>query len=147
MVAAVIAASTAYHVALAVGLTAYSARGAPPPGDGLVLAGFLALCLGAMVPVVASVANARIESRWTLAALTALAVALVVARYYSPDPYYLNTDGRIADHYPGSRIAAVIVLSAAVTLIGRRSPRIGIALVAVVMVLCAATLSDEGYGN
>jgi hypothetical protein len=39
------------------------------------------------------------------------------------------------------------VLSAAVTLIGRRSPRIGIALAAGMMVLCAATLSDEGYGN
>jgi hypothetical protein len=43
VVAAVIAASTAYHVALAVGLTEYSARGAPPPGDGLVLAGLLAV--------------------------------------------------------------------------------------------------------
>jgi hypothetical protein len=86
VVAAVIAASTAYHVALAVGLTEYSARGAPPPGDGLVLAGLLAVCLAAMILVVAVVANARIEGRWTLAALTALAAALAVARYYSPDP-------------------------------------------------------------
>jgi hypothetical protein len=39
-----------------------------------------------MILVVAVVANARIEGRWTLAALTALAAALAVARYYSPDP-------------------------------------------------------------
>jgi hypothetical protein len=38
---AIIAASAAYEAALAFGLTEYSVRGEPPPGDGLELAGGL----------------------------------------------------------------------------------------------------------
>jgi hypothetical protein len=51
VIAAVIAASAAYDAALAVGLTEYSARGEAPPGQGLGLAGFLAMLLAAAILV------------------------------------------------------------------------------------------------
>jgi len=108
--AAVMAASAAYHVALALGLTAYSARGDPPSGDGLVLAGLGAVWLAAGVLVGAGAWDARIGGWPAIAGLTALAVTMVVARYYSPDAYCAP-------------------------------------VAAAVMVLCAATLADEGYGN
>jgi len=82
-----------------------------------------------------------------ICAVSALAVMAVVTRFYSPDPYYLNTHDRIADHYPGSRIAMLAVLAAAATVIARIRPRIGAPIAAAVLVLCAATLADEGYNN
>src|SRR6185437_8033348 len=109
-VAAVMAASAAYHLALALGLTAYSARSDPPSGNGLVLAGLGAVWLAAGVLVGAGAWDARIGGWPAIAGLTALAVTMVVARYYSPDAYCAP-------------------------------------VAAAVMVLCAATLADEGYGN
>jgi hypothetical protein len=50
--------------------------------------------------------------------------SLLLARHVLPD-----TNDRIADHYPGGRVAVLVVLAA------------------LVMVLCAVTLADEGYGN
>jgi hypothetical protein len=147
LTAAVMAASAAYHVALALGLSAYSARGDPPSGNGLVLAGLVAVWLAAGVLVGAAAWGARVGGWPVIAGLTALAVTMAVARYYSPDAYYLNTNDRIADHYPGGRIAALVVLAAVATTIARIRPRVGAPVAAAVMVLCAATLADEGYGN
>jgi hypothetical protein len=146
-IAAVRAASAAYHAALALGLTEYSARGEPPPGNGLVPAGLVAIWLAAAVLVGAAVGNARIGGWPAIAVLTALAVTMAAARYYSPDTYYLNTNDRIADHYPGGRIAVLVVLAAVATAIARSRPRVGAPIAAAVMVLCAATLADEGYTN
>ena len=147
VMAAVMAASTAYHAALALGLSGYSVWGEPPPGNGLVLAGLVATWLAAAILVGAAAVNARIGGWPAIAVMTVLAVAMAVARYYSPDTYYLNTNDRIADHYPGGRIAVLVVLAALTTAIARFRPRAGAPLAALVMVLCAVTLADEGYGN
>jgi hypothetical protein len=130
--AAVIAASAAYNAALAAGLTGYSARGEAPPGQGLGLAGFVVMWLAAAILAGAAAGNARIGGWPVIAAVTALAVATVVARYYSPDAYHLNTDDRIGDHYPGTRIAVLAALAA---------------IAAVDLVLCAVVVSGEGYNN
>jgi hypothetical protein len=145
--AAVIAASAAYNAALALGLTGYSARGEAPPGQGLGLAGFVAMWLAAAILAGAAAGNARIGGRPVIAAVTALAVATVVARYYSPDAYHLNTDERIADHYPGTRIAMLAALAAIAAAIARLRPRAGATLAAVDLVLCAVVVSGEGYNN
>jgi hypothetical protein len=147
VLAAVIAASAAYEAALAFGLTEYSARGEPPRGSGLELAGLVAIWLAALVLVGAAAGNARLGGWPAVVSVTALAVAVAVARYYAPEPYYLNTHDRIADHYPGSRIAVLIVLTAAIAAIARIRPRAGAPLAAVVLVLCAATISGEGTNH
>lgn len=41
----------------------------------------------------------------------------------------------------------LVVLAALTTAIARFRPRAGAPLAALVMVLCAVTLADEGYGN
>ncbi len=147
VLAAVIAASAAYEAALAFGLTEYSARGEPPPGSGLEPAGLVAIWLAAPVLVGAAAGNARLGGWPAIASVTALAVAVAVARHYAPEPYHLNMHDRIADHYPGSRIAALIVLAAAVAAIARIRPRAGAPLAAVVLVLSAATISGEGTNH
>jgi hypothetical protein len=146
VLAAVIAASALYEAALAIGLTAYSPRGERPAGSGLEPAGLVAIWLAALVILGAAAGNARLG--WpAIAAVTALAVAVAAARYYAPDPYYLNTNDRIADHYPGSRIGILVVLASAAAAVARIRPRIGAPLAAAVLVFCAATLADEGYNN
>jgi hypothetical protein len=147
VIAAVIAASAAYDAALALGLTEYSARGEAPPGQGLGLAGFLAMWLAAAVLVAATAGNARIGGWPVIATVTALAVGAVVARYYSPDAYYLNTHDRISDHYPGTRIAALAALAAIAAAIARLRPRAGATLAAVDLLLCSVVVSGEGYNN
>jgi hypothetical protein len=148
VIAAVIAASAAYEAALALGLTAYSARGEAPPGSGgLELAGLVAIWLAAAILMGAAAANARIGGWPVIAAVTALAAAAAVARYYAPEPYYLNTHDRIADHYPGTRVAALVVLAAAAAAIARIRPRAGAPIAAAVLVLCAVTLAGEGYNH
>jgi hypothetical protein len=81
------------------------------------------------------------------AAVTALAVATVVGRYYSPDAYYLNTHERIAGHYLGTRIAALAVLGVIAAATAPLRPRAGAALAAVDLALCAVVVSGEGYNN
>jgi hypothetical protein len=147
VLAAVIAASATYDAALALGLTEYSSRGEPPPGYGLGLAGFVAIWLAAVLLVGAAAGNARIGGWPAIAAVTALAVAAAVARYDSPEPYYLTTHDRIADHYPGSRMAILVVLAAAAAAIARIRPRIGAPLAAAVLVLCAATIAGESTNH
>jgi hypothetical protein len=122
VLAAVIAASAAYEAALAVGLTGYSVRGEAPPGSGLEPAGLVAIWLAAAILVGAAVGNARTGGWPVIVSVTALAVTVTVARYYSPEPYYLNTHDRIADHYPGSRIAVLLVLAAAAAAMARIRP-------------------------
>jgi hypothetical protein len=152
----VIAASTAYHAALAVGWLNYSARGVPPPGHQLVLAGFLSLLLSAIFLVAASLVSVALDGdspksalggQLALEGLTIAGIALVLARYYTPDPYYLNVNERIADHYPGDRIAELVLLAAAGVGVGRRWPRVKALVTAVLMCLCAVVMSGEGYGH
>ena len=147
VLAAVIAASAAYEAALAFGVTEYSARGELPPGSGLEPAGFVAIWLAALILVGAAAGNARLGGWPAVASVTALAIAAAVARYYAPEPYYLNTHDRIADHCPGSRIALLIILAAAAAALARFRPRAGAAFAAVVLVLCAVTLAGEGYNH
>ena len=147
VLAAVIAASATYHAALAAGLTGYSTRGELPPGSGLEPAGFVAIWLAAAILVGAAAGNARIGGWPVVAAVTALAVAVAVARYYSPEPYYLNAHDRISDHYPGTRIAVLVVLAVAAAAITRIRPRVGAPFAAAVLVLCADTLAGEGYNH
>jgi hypothetical protein len=145
--AAVIAASAAYEAALALGLTEYSGRGEPPPGSWLELAGLVAIWLAVMTLVGAAAGNARLGGWAAIASVTALSVAVAVARYYAPEPYYLNTHDRIAHHYPGSRIAMLVVLAAATTAVARIRPRIGAPIAAAVLVLCAAAIGGEGTNH
>lgn len=147
VLAAVTAASAAYEAALALRLTEYSTRGEPPPGSGLELAGFVAMLLAAAILVGAAAGNARAGGWPVIAAVTALAVAAAVARYYSPEPYYLNTHDRISDHYPGTRVAVLVVLAVAAAAIARIRPRVGAPFAAAVLVLCAVTLAGEGYNH
>jgi hypothetical protein len=153
---AVIGASTAYHIALAAGWLNYSARGAPPPGHQLVPAGFVSLLLSPILLMAASLVSKLLEGDpptsglWTRRAVDGLLVAgiaLVVARYYAPDTYYLNQDERIADHYPGGRIVGLVLLAAVGIAIGRRWPRTKAPVTAALMVLCAVVMGGEGYGH
>src|SRR5438105_2633060 len=101
----VIAASTAYQTALAVGWLNYSARGVPPPGHLLVSAGFVSLLLSAILLMAAPLVSLALEgeaatsglrTRWAVEGLMVAGIALVLARYYTPDTYYLNEHERIS---------------------------------------------------
>jgi hypothetical protein len=84
-----------------------------------------------------------------LVLIALLGLAVVVVRYYAPDPALLNTNGRIADGstVSGLRILAAIGLSLAAAIATRASPRAGSALTAVALWFDAATLTHEGYGH
>lgn len=155
---ALLAYATAYQAVLALGVIGYGERGQSPPGwDAQFAAFFVMVATGAMCLAIGAwpraVAGADLMSALRgsrvlmLAALAGLAV--VVVRYYAPDPALLNTNGRIADGntVSGIRILAAVALSLTAATASRVWRRVGFGLTAFALWFNAATLTHEGYGH
>jgi hypothetical protein len=140
----VLLAAAGYEAAVALGILHLGdAPGDGPPGEGIVLVTALAALL--VAAVVAAVAPRR-RLVWLLGPA---GVALVVARFYSYDPYYLPTLRRMSDGgaVSGLWIVFLCVAAATAAVIGRLRPRPGSFLTAAVIVLGFVTVAFEGAGH
>ena len=73
------------------------------------------------------------------------AAALVLARYYSYDPYYAPDHIRMSDGIvPGWWIVFIVAFAVAAAAVTRRSLRIGLIATSAVMWLCAVTVFVAG---
>jgi hypothetical protein len=150
--------ATGYQALLALGVIGYGERGQLPPGwdawllslAAMVATGAVCLAVALWPPAApgADFASGLRRSRFLLL-IALLGLALVVVRYYAPDPALLNTNGRIADgsSVSGIRILAAIALSLAAVIATRVSPRAGSTLAALALWFDAAALTNEGYGH
>lgn len=76
------------------------------------------------------------------------AAALVVARYYSYDPYYAPYHRRMSDGiFPGWWILLVVAFAVAAAVVTRRSLRARLIATSAVMWLCAVTAFGAGLGH
>ena len=77
------------------------------------------------------------------------AAAAVVAGFYAPDPYYLNTGKSVADGgtVSGTQIAVVIGLAALAAVAARFTRRHGLVLAALALWFAALTLAAEGTNH
>jgi hypothetical protein len=141
---AVLAAAACYEAAVALGLLDIGplpGQG-PPAEDAVLLPALAALLVGAGV---VTVAYDR-PLAWLLAPTAA---ALVVARFFSFDPYYAPTLRRMSDGgavspaWVGSVAAAALAAGIAL----RSGRRFGAFVSAVVLVLSFATVVFEGAGH
>lgn len=146
IVLGVLAVGAAYQAALA--LQAIEPRRVP--GDtpsrhgGVLLAALLAmLVVGATLPfaAISSDIARRIGSSRLLLLVTVAAVAFVLARYLTFDPYYLPTLRRLSDGgmLPTWWIAAVVLLGIGTAWLARRAPRAGLMTTSGVVVFAAFT--------
>jgi hypothetical protein len=141
--AGVLAAATAYEASVAWGwIHLGDEPGQKPPLDTLVVSAAFAAY------IVAIVVAATVASR-AVAVLAIVGAALVLARFYTYDPYYLPTHRRMSDGglFPASWVAALCVgtaLAAGATLY---APRGGRALTAAALIACVFTFLFAGAGH
>jgi hypothetical protein len=140
----VLLAAACYEAAVALGILHLGdAPGDGPPGEGIVLV----TALGALL--VAAVVAAVLPRRRLVWLLAPAGVALVVARFYSYDPYYLPTLRRMSDGGAVDGRWVVFLCAAAViaALAVRLRLRAGTFLTVAVSVLSFATVVFEGAGH
>jgi general stress protein CsbA len=140
----VLLAAACYEGAVALGwLHLGKAPGEGPPGQGLVL-------VAALAALVVAAGLAAVAPRRPLVPLLApAAAALVVARFYTYDPYYLPTLRRMSDGgaVAGRWVAFVCAAAAVAALTSRVRPRTGSFLTVAVLILCFGTVVFEGAGH
>lgn len=148
-ISAVLIVAATYETAIAVGVIPLGPHpGQAPKGNGpVVLAGLAALLLGGLALFAAGVtarAAARVVQLCDLAA-----VAFVVARWFSYDPYYAPSLRRMSDGgvIPAWWIVGLIVLGVVAALAARRSAASGSALSGVLFWIGALTalLAPAGH--
>jgi hypothetical protein len=149
-VLAVLGAAAVYHVLLVLDVLGYGHRGRPPSGEFLVLWSVVAM-VAAVVQMLVSLSNGGSADRRLVALVPLAAAAVVVTRYYSPDPYHL-TGSHPLDIAEGGTIAAsrvwvTVGFAAAVALSTVRWLRVGLALGALALVLCATAVASEGFNH
>jgi hypothetical protein len=125
--------TAAYEAALAAGLIGFTATGAPPSwestavlGSCLVMAlagsGFVWIVMLDAVTVLDG-ASARVASMWSVALIPCVAAGAVLARWFTPDPYYLPaTFRRLSEGgiVGAPKIALVLLLALVAVVIVRR---------------------------
>jgi hypothetical protein len=144
LLVAVLLAAACYEAAVALGILHLGdAPGDGPPGEGVVL-------VAALAALVVAAGLAAFASRRRLVWLLAPAgVALVVARFYSYDPYYLPTLRRMSDDGAVSGRWVVFLCAAAATaaVAVRLRLRAGTFLTVAGTLLSFATVVFEGAGH
>jgi hypothetical protein len=139
----VLALATVYEAAQALGVISIGdVPGEGAPGEGLVGAGILFAYLTTLVVVLSSFANPERVPRTLRQLLPIAPVAAVVVGYYTFDPYYAPTERRYSDYRSdGATLWIALVLGAAIvaSVLARRSPRLGTAATAIVLLLCIPT--------
>ena len=149
-VLAVLTATAAYEVAVALGWLDVGPRpGQAPPGNGLVLgAAVLSLFAGAALCLV--YASRPTPPADALASLLApAAAAFVVARVYTFDPYYAPALRRMSDDglIPDAWVYTLVGLALIAAVLTRTRPRLGLSATALVLVLSALTALAAGLGH
>jgi uncharacterized membrane protein YbaN (DUF454 family) len=142
-VTALLLAGAAFELALALG----AAKPGPQPGDDAAGEAVVAPVMAAAVlvgMVVAAAARDRI-----VAALAPAAGLLLVAGYYTYDPYYAPTLRRYSDGGAAapSAIFAVLAIMLVVGVIAFRWPRVGGPLTAFALFVCGFTAVIAGDGH
>jgi hypothetical protein len=116
----------------------------------LLLSGaFCALFFGGPLLVVAAFTRHAGGFRAGLPAVAAAMSALLVARYYSYDPYYLPELQRysVATGFPGWWFALLVVLALSAAALSRRDLRSSLVLAGIVMFLAGPTVFVIGLGH
>jgi hypothetical protein len=115
--------------------------------EGLVVASaLLALLAGIAIALV----RAARDQRSILAALFVVAaVALMVARYYTFDTYYLPTLTRYSESgsFSPTWVYGVAIACVPAWFFSLAKPRVGFVIAATVMILCLITVSFVGIGK
>lgn len=146
----VLFAAAAYEVAVALEwISLGSTPGDDAPGQAVVtIAAFLALGVGMGLGIVGALGRGRVSGRPAFL-IPVAAAAYLLGHYYAFDSYYLPTlrrfsdDGSIAARwvYGSAGLALVVAGLIAVT------PRIGLALVPFVLLLCGIFVVGAGIGH
>ena len=144
-------ASAAYQAALALGwLFVGPLPGETPTGYDLALGvALIALLGGAALCTVYAARGRRRAPPAAALGIGPAAVAFVVARFYSFDPYYAPTlrrmseDGLVADAW----VYTLVALGLLGGILVRARPRIGLGLTAAVLRLSAPTALAAGLGH
>ena len=158
--------SAAYQAALVLRILDWGHRGQGPPGHGVVLLTWAVMVLTGLGLIAVRLGSAlygelmedsgladRVASamhlRRLLPLLSLAAVAVVVIGFYAPDPYYLNTNGSVADGGTVSRteIVVAVAVSALASVVARFSPRRGLVVTAIAVWWSALLLATEGTNH
>jgi hypothetical protein len=147
---AVLAAAAAYEAAVALGwLDIGPEPGQAPPANDVVLrvAGFALLAGAGLCLVRAWAPLTQVDALALL--LAPAAVAFVLARFYSYDPYYAPTLRRMSDDglVPDSWVYLLLGLALLAAVLVRIRPRAGLGATALVLLLSAVTALAEGSGH
>jgi hypothetical protein len=115
----------------------------------IVFAAVCALFFGGPVFVVAAFTRQAGGFRAGLPAVAVAMSALLVARYFSYDPYYLPEMQRysVATGLPGWWFALLVALALGSAALSRRDLRTGLVLIGIVMFLAGPTALVIGLGH
>jgi hypothetical protein len=140
--------ATAYEAAVALKwIPVGSLPGENARFEGIVMAAaLLALVAGIVISLVLAARDRR-SIRAPL--FVVAAVALMVARYYTFDTYYLPTLTRYSESGPFSPtwVYAVAIACVPAWFFSLTKPRVGFLIAAAVMILCFVTVSLVGIGK
>ena len=146
----VLFAAAAYEIAVGLEwISLGSNPGDDAPGQAVVtIAAFLALGVGIGLGIVGALQRGRV-SRWPALLIPVAAVAYLISHYYAFDSYYLPTLRRFSDNgsiaarwvYGVAGLALVVAVLIAVT------PRVGLALLPFVLLLCGIFVVGGGIGH
>jgi hypothetical protein len=115
----------------------------------LLFAALCALFFGGPVLVVAAFTRHAGGFRAGLPAVAAAMSALLVARYYSYDPYYLPELQRfsVATGFPGWWFALLVALALSAAALSRRDLRTSLVVAGIAMFLAGPTVFVIGLGH
>ncbi len=122
------------------------------PGDGarfegVVIASALAAMLAGIILSLVLAAQGRGSAR--VAFFAVAAAALMVARFYTFDPYDLPTLIRYSEtgSFSPAWVYSIVLAGLAASVLCLVRPRVGFVLAAPVLLLCAFTVSFFGFGH
>jgi hypothetical protein len=148
-VLAVLGAATGFHLLLVADAVEYGPRGRQPSGEFLVLWSVLAMVVAA-AQMIASLVGGGADRR-LLALVPLAASAVVISRYYSPDPYSVPGPHPLTIGEGGTiaawRVWATLSLAAAASLTILRWPRIGLSVGIAALTFSASAVASEGFGH
>ena len=150
LVVVVLVAAAAYEAVIALGwISPGSDPGGDAPGQAVVTIGaFLALVAGMGVGVAGALRRGPAR-RWPAMLIPLAAAAYLLGHYYAFDPYYLpdlrrfSDDGNIAARWVYSVAAGAVGVAGVIALV----PRIGLALLPFMLLVCGIFVVGEGIGH
>jgi hypothetical protein len=147
---AAVLAAAAYELAVALGwIPLGNEEGEGPTGEDTAVAiAFGVLLVGGIVAIGAAIGGGR-YARWPWVALPLTGAALVGARFFTYDPYYLPELRRLSDGgvVTGTWVVLVVVFCLLAALLTALRLRVGLPLVGVTAIVCGFTAAFAGTGH